>query len=113
MASFALVDDILRALADHDRRLALYYLQAEDEAEIEMLARQVVAWSEEKPIDEITDDELQQLIMEFRHNHLNRLRDAGCIEYDERTGMVRYMDPPTILEGLLGVLAPLEHPEEN
>ena len=113
MASFDLVDDILRALADQDRRLALYYLQEEGEAEIEELTRQVAAWSDEKPIDEVTDDELQPRIMEFRHNHLNRLRDAGCIEYDERTGVVRYKSPPKILEPVLSVLAPLEHPERN
>lgn len=113
MASFDLLDDILRALADQHRRFALYYLQDETEAKVDDLVRHVAAWSAEKPIDEVTNDELQPLIMEFQHNHLNQLRDTGCIDYDERTRMVRYSSPAKILEALLNVLAPLEHPDQN
>lgn len=113
MASFNLLDDILRALADQHRRYALYYLQDETEAEVEELVRQVAAWSAEKSVDDVTDDELQSLLMEFQHNHLKRLRDAGCIHYDERSGAVRHVASSKILEGLLGVLAPLEHPERD
>lgn len=111
MASHDLLDDLLGALADQHRRFALYYLQEETEAEIEELALQVAAWSEEKPIDEVTDDELQALLMEFQHNHLDRLRDTGSIDYDERSGTIRYDASSKILDALLRVLAPLEHPE--
>lgn len=111
MARSDLLDDILGALTNQHRRYALYYLQEEREAEIEELARQVAAWSEEKPIDEVTDDELQPLHMEFQHNHLNKLRETGCIDYDERSGAIRYDASSTILDALLRVLAPLEHPD--
>lgn len=113
MASHDLLDEILGALANQHRRFALYYLQNETEAEIEELARHVAAWSAKKPIGEVTDDELQPLIMEFQHNHLNRLRDAGFIDYNERNGTIRYDSSSKILKALLGVLAPLEQPERS
>ena len=113
MASFELLDDILGALADQDRRFALYYLQEEKEGDVVELARQVAAWKSKKSTAGVTDDELQRVLIEFRHNHLEKLQDAGCIEYDERSGAIRYRDPLTLLEVLLRLLKPLEHPEEN
>lgn len=114
MARVEYLDEILHALADQQRRYALYYLQeTDDEIEVEALVRKVAAWSTGKSVGDVTDDELQPLLVEFRHNHLEALRDAGCIEYDERSGVIRYRDPPRILEAVLNVLAPLEHPEQN
>lgn len=113
MASFDLLDDILGALADQERRFALYHLKEENEVEMEELTRQVAAWKLGKSIADVTDDELQPLLMEFHHNHLEKLRDAECIEYDQRSGAIRYRNPPKILEALLNLLAPLEHPERN
>lgn len=111
MARVDYLDEILHALADQHRRYALYHLQEADERDVESLVRQVAAWSAGKSVGDVTDDELQPLLVEFRHNHLEALREAGCIEYDERSGVIRYRDPPRILEAVLNVLAPIEHPE--
>lgn len=113
MARIDYLDVILRALADQQRRYALYYLQEEDEIDVEALVRQVAAWSAGGSVADVTEDELQPLLLEFRHNHLEALRDTGCIEYDERSGVIRYRNPPRILEAVLNVLAPLEHTERD
>lgn len=111
LTNFDLLDDILNALANQDRRFILYYLQAKNEVDVEELARQVAAWKSKKSPADVTDDERQQVLMEFHHNHLEKLRDAECIEYDERSGAVRYQDPPRLLEAIIRLLEPLEHPD--
>ena len=111
LANFDLLDDILGALADQDRRFVLYYLREKNEVDVEELARHVAAWKSKKSTADVTNDELQRVFLEFHHNHLEKLRDAECIEYDERSGAVRYGDPPKLLEAFMRLLAPLEHPE--
>lgn len=109
--SFDHLDDILGALADQNRRFALYYLQETHEVDLEELAQQVAAWKSKKSTADVTDDELQRILMGFHHNHIEKLRDAKCIEYDERSGAVRYRDPPRLLDAFMRLLAPLEHPD--
>lgn len=113
MASFDLLDDILAALATQDRRYVLYYLQEKNEVDVEELARQVAAWKSKKSTADVTNDELQRVLTEFHHNHLEKLRDAECIEYDERSGAVRYRSPPKLLEAFMRLLAPFEQPESG
>lgn len=110
MAPETHLDDVVATLSHQRRRYALYHLREEEILDIDALARQVVAWETDQPPAAVSDDELEKVLLEFKHSHLSMLRDAGCIEYDERTDVVRYRDPPETLVELLDVLADAERP---
>lgn len=107
------LDEILTALADRRRRYALYHLREEEILELEALARRVAAWEADSPPDEVADDEVRRLRVEFHHEHIGVFREAACIEYDDRSGVVRYRDPPEPLPALLDVVSELDHPERE
>ena len=44
------------------------------------------------------EDELDQIVTELHHIHLPKLADANVLDYDSRTGYVRYWGEPTIEE---------------
>lgn len=111
MDSVTNLDEIIAALARRRRRYALYHLRDEGIVELEDLVRQVVAWELDQPPEEISDDDVQKLVVEFHHDHVGVFRDAACVEYDERSGVIRYRDPPELLPELLDAVAAVEHPE--
>lgn len=104
------LDDVVAALARRRRRYALYRLRAAEFLELEALARQVAAWQSDRPPEAVPEGDVDRLVLEFQHNDLDVLERAGCVEYDARSGVVRYRDPPAVLEELLAVLAAEEHP---
>lgn len=105
------LDDVVATLTHQRRRYALYHLRDEEILDIDELARKVVAWETDQPPAAVSDDELEKVLLEFKHSHLSMLRNAGCIEYDERTEVVRYREPPEPLPELLEVISGVEHPE--
>lgn len=113
MAPETHLDDVVATLAQQRRRYALYHLREEEILDIEALARQVVAWETDRAAAAVDGDEVEKVLLEFKHSHLSMLRDAGCIEYDERTDVVRYREPPEALVELLDVLADAERPRER
>jgi len=54
-----------------------------------------------------TPRERDHVRLAFRHATLPRLAESGVVEYDERSGTVRYRADPTI-ERLLGLVVELE-----
>lgn len=108
IAVAAPVDDVLNALADRRRRLVLYYLRDEGTAGIDEVADHVAAAEEDVPVDGVTDEQRARVKTSLVHAHLPQLVDAGLVEYDRRTGVIRYAHPPTLLEKLLGVLGEIE-----
>lgn len=111
MAPETNLDDVVAALARRRRRYALYCLQDEEIVELETLARQVAARQSDRPPEAVDAESVDRLVMEFRHNDLEVFQRVGCIEYDDRSGVVRYRDPPAVLEDLLAVLAAEEQPD--
>lgn len=107
------LDEILTALANRRRRYALYQLREEEILELEALARRVAAWEADSPPDEVADEEVRRLRLEFHHEHVGVFREAACIEYDDRSGVIRYRDPPEPLPALLDVVSDLEHPDDE
>lgn len=107
------LDDVVATLANRRRRYALYHLREEEILDIDALARQVVAWEADRPAAAVSEDDVEKVLLEFQHSHLAMLRDAGCIEYDERTEVVRYREPPATLVELLDVLEDAERPTET
>lgn len=110
MAPETHLDDVVATLTHRRRRFALYHLRDEGILDIDALARQVVAWETDQLPAAVSDDEVEKVLLEFKHSHLSMLRDAGCIEYDERTDVVRYREPPGTLVALLDVLEDAERP---
>lgn len=110
MAPETHLDDVVATLAHRRRRYALYHLRDEEILDIDALARQVVAWDTDRSPAAVSDDEVEKVLLEFKHSHLSMLRDARCIEYDERSDVVRYREPPEPLADLLDVLAEVERP---
>lgn len=113
MAPETNLDDVVAALARRRRRYALYCLRDEEYLELEGLARQVAAWQTDRSADAVPDADVEQLVLEFEHNDLEVFRRAGCVEYDARSGVVRFREPPAVLVELLDVVADVEHPDRG
>ena len=113
MAPETNLDDVVAALARRRRRYALYCLRDEEFLELEDLARQVVARQSDRPADAVPEDDVERLVLEFEHNDLEVFQRAGCVEYDDRSGVVRYRDPPEVLVDLLEVVSDAEHPQRR
>ncbi|PGF16503.1 hypothetical protein CP556_10495 [Natrinema sp. CBA1119] len=86
---------VFELLCEDHRRYALYYL-----------SRKVGAVSLEELVDRIahregnpTGDRLEQIAVEFHHNHLRKLVDSKVLRYDadagtiERRAAARSLDP--------------------
>ncbi|MFC7079893.1 ArsR/SmtB family transcription factor [Halorussus caseinilyticus] len=86
------IDTVFRALAHPLRRevLGLLSRREDDVAELSELAELL------RDVREGRTDE--QLRVALHHNHLPILREAGLIEYDARTGTVRYRASPPATE---------------
>lgn len=93
------IDEAFELLADAERRYALYYLHSMDDdvASFAELADYVVA----RDADSVTDLEDGDGTLERLHgNHLPKLEEAGVVEYDARSGDVRYHSSPLLERGL-------------
>ncbi|SFS46911.1 DUF7344 domain-containing protein [Halostagnicola kamekurae] len=104
-------ETVLHLVADPRRRTILHQLRENGGViEIEALADVVAErTARSSPIEETdpptarTDD--QRLTRaELHHTHLPKLADAGVIEYDSRTGTVRYRSHDRV-EALLGFVS--------
>ncbi len=80
------LDDLFEVLADSHRRRVLAYLADTDD--------DVAAFSE--LIEHVADDSAgestdnERLAVSLHHTHLPKLADAGVVEYDPRSEVVRY-----------------------
>lgn len=52
------------------------------------------------PIDQDTSTYRHKLAVDLLHTHLPKLADAGVIDYDTRSGTIRYWVHPSLLEWL-------------
>lgn len=90
-------DEILRALADERRREIVSALEASasDRVEIDQLALETAADGREPRRDDWAGA--------LHHVHLPVLRDAGLVDYDDRSGTIRYYRcrlVPAVLEAV-------------
>lgn len=90
------VDDLLYALADKRRRDLVYHLDAVEITDLETLAARLAATRESVPVDAVPADVRERVQVDLRHNHLPKLENAGVIEFDARSEVVRCRNfPPT------------------
>lgn len=89
-------------LADRQRRRILAFLSEKDDrtSEVSDLVDHLVRESLDR----------RRVTTTLHHVHLPKLADAGVVEYDRRTGTVRYRGDPTVESALDAVGADLPLP---
>lgn len=100
------------ALADPRRRHTLYYLNDHrtEPITIDELARHVTAMETEYAPDTLVEADYADIKRELYHNHLPRLDDYGIIDYDPRSGDMRFHQSSRGLLLLLWVSQLIERP---
>lgn len=91
------VDATFYILSNRRRRYVCRYLVEADDgiAEFDALVEQVVDWEVEADGEEKEDHE-KRVESDLFHAHLPQLADAGLLDYDDRSGTVRYWGHPRI-----------------
>ena len=83
-------DAVFDILSNARRRFVLYYLrEADGPVELGELARELAAWENETTVDELTKQQRKRVYVSLYQTHIQKLAEAGIVEYDKDTGMVR------------------------
>ena len=105
------LSQVFRALSDRQRRYVLYYLRDHDQAEVDDIAIQLVAWEQDIPTNKVSTEDVQPVKSSLVHSHLPSLAEDGFIEYDSRSGAVCYSYPSNLLDKVVEFAATIEnHP---
>lgn len=106
------LDDVFGLLAERRRRFALHALLDAEQGAIdcETLAETVAAREAEADGEYESPERRARVAAALHDVHLPKLDDAGVVDYDTRSGAVRYWGHPVVEEYLLHV-APLEWQE--
>lgn len=91
-------DTVFDLLAESDQRRLLTCLRETPEPTITILELATQLSESKANRDENSGRRL--LVMRLHHHHLPRLEDAGVLEYDTRSGMIRYRGDPGLHEWL-------------
>ena len=87
------------------RRDVLHYLRQNGGSEaLNPLSRQIAAWENDVPADEVTYDERVRVYTALRQSHLPKLDSAGIVEFDPDRGTVSLTDQASELEVYLDVV---------
>jgi len=102
-AESALVDAVFGAIADDNRRYALYYLADRGATDVERLATVVAGWTSAgaDPTAVVTPDERERVRVALHHVHLPRLEREEFVRYDREAGTVELADVPELLDTVL------------
>ncbi|SDJ38100.1 DUF7344 domain-containing protein [Natronorubrum texcoconense] len=102
------VDRLLGLLATHRRRHALYYLRELEVATVDEVARLVAEKPSSTAESTDIDARIEETKLALKHVDLPKLTARDIVEYDRRSGMVRYRQPSARLTTLLDSCAELE-----
>lgn len=100
--------EIFGCLTSSRRRIILYYLQENEIVDVDELVTQIAIKEAKIPSGEVSTDQRERIKAQLVHTHLPKLADTQCIEYDRRSGTVRYTQPPALLDKALRLLSHLE-----
>lgn len=89
----AKIDRFLKAVSDRDRRYLLYYLDEQEIANSEELARHIAAQKSNRSQSAVPEEEWKSVQTQLQHNHIPKLADFGIVEYDERSGDICFSNP--------------------
>lgn len=95
------LDRILSGLIDSRRRYLLYYLGENEDAYITEAAKYVTACEQQCELEDVPDGARERVKIDLYHGHLPQLADSDLIEYDQRSGAIRFRDPPDQLRKFL------------
>ena len=104
----ASIDELLSTLSHRRRRDVLYALSENEVMDAESLATRIAASEADCPPERIDADDRKSVLIELSHVHLPKLADRRAIEYDRRSGAVRWSAPSDDLESLLDCCRRLE-----
>lgn len=104
---------LLDVLTARRRRYALYYLRDHEVADLTSLATHLAAIERDVPVSALGDDDIARVETELVHADLPALADAQLLEFDRRSGTLRYSAPPPLLEALLRLSAHIDAPDER
>lgn len=102
------LDRVLEALSRETDRYILYYLTENEAVELDDLVDGLVTSETDQPPSAVSEELRREICIELHHERLPRLEDLGIVEYDHRTGAVRYRNPPQHLREFLELARELE-----
>lgn len=77
-------------LSNPRRRYVISYLRKHGEPmSVSDLSDAVAAWENEQPVEELTDRQVKRVYVSLYQTHLPKMNDAGLLDYDRETGIVR------------------------
>lgn len=101
---------LLDVLSSRRRRRALYYLREHEVVDIDELVRHLATERPDSLATTTADERIAETETTVIHSDLPKLRDAGTVEYDSRTGTIRYRQSSRILRILLRVCSEFDEP---
>lgn len=82
-------DKIFHILQNQRRRYVLQYLENQTEGCIlRDLAKQIAAWENEIPVQQVKSDERQRVYIALYQSHLPKMDDVGIINYNQARGTI-------------------------
>ncbi|MEF8852092.1 MAG: hypothetical protein V5A28_06710 [Haloarculaceae archaeon] len=82
--------EIFDVLHNQRRRYVLQYLEKfEEPVALSDLALQVAAWEYRTPVEEVSDDQKKRVYTTLQQTHLEKMEDAGIVEYDPEQNLIR------------------------
>lgn len=105
------LDVVFDALSQRRRRYVLYYLQNHEPATVEEVAERVVAWERGVPVADVSSEDYDHVVTDLSHSHLPKLADERIIEYDRRSGAIRYRETSSLFDVFFRMAELLEKPD--
>ncbi|WP_440769116.1 DUF7344 domain-containing protein [Natronorubrum sp. DTA28] len=102
------IDELLVLLSHQRRRDVLYYLSDHEVASLESLAATIAANEAGVSAERVSAERRESVLIDLYHNHLPKLTDRKLVEYDHRSGAIRWSSPPALFDELLACCHSLE-----
>ncbi|MFQ3294328.1 MAG: hypothetical protein ACI8VE_001398 [Natrialbaceae archaeon] len=103
--------EIFDVLRNQRRRFVLQYLkQKEDPVELGDLATQVAAWEYDTTVQDVTSEQRKRVYTTLQQTHLDKMAEAGIVEYDADRGVIRSTDQTADLSIYLEIVPGREFP---
>lgn len=106
----SLLDRVFDSLSHPRRRCVLYSLRDHETVAVDDLSATVAAWERGVPEEAVSEATSGRVHADLRHVHLPKLERDGFLEYDSRSGTVRYGVQPDVLDEFLDVAIGFEEP---
>lgn len=103
--------EIFDVLRNQRRRYVLQYLkQVDDPVELGDLATQVAAWEYDTTVDEVSSEQRKRVYTTLQQTHLDKMAEAGIVDYDSDRGVIRSTDQTANLTVYLEIVPGREFP---